>query len=190
MHARPRLLALFEEVGARASALVREHPGWPCARGCGACCRSLARVPELTRSEWELLEQTLRALPGRERASCLERARALAQTQRGQAGDQRCACPFFDAEGELCRVYQGRPLACRSYGFYAGRSHDAWCQLVAAHVEGARERLVLGNLDGVEADLSRIDGERRSLLDWLGLSASTPEVSAATNDLSAKFEQV
>ena len=169
-----RLLALFDEVGARAAALSREHAGWPCTRGCGACCRSLARVPELTRSEWELLAGALERLPEPERASCHERARALAAALRERGADQRCECPLFDPHGETCRVYAARPLACRSYGFYAGRQHDAWCELVAAHVADSRDRLLLGTLEGVEAELARIDPERRSLLAWLGLGAPAP----------------
>jgi Fe-S-cluster containining protein len=165
-----RLLALFDEVGARAATLAREHAGWPCTRGCGACCRSLARVPELTRSEWELLAAALDGLSDVERESCRERARTLASSVRDHGGDQRCECPLFDPHSETCRVYAARPLACRSYGFYAGRQHDAWCELVAAHVADTRDQLRLGNLDAVEAELGRIDSERRSLLDWLGLA--------------------
>jgi uncharacterized protein len=164
-----RLLALFDEVHARAAALSRDHAGWPCTRGCGACCRSLARVPDLTRSEWELVERALRELPESEHEVCRERARALAASAREDGADQRCECPLFDARCDTCRIYAARPLACRSYGFYAGRRHDAWCGLVARHVEDRRDQLLLGNLDGIEAELGRIDPERRSLLEWLGL---------------------
>lgn len=167
-----RLLVLFDEVEARAAALAQAHAGWPCTRGCGACCRGLARVPELTRSEWELVAAALERLPDLEHEICLERARTLASALREHGGDQRCECPLFDPHSETCRVYAARPLACRSYGFYAGRQHDAWCELVAAHVADKRDQLLLGNLDGVEAELGRIDADRRSLLDWLGLTGS------------------
>lgn len=169
MRERRQLRVLFDEVAARASALSAAQPGWPCTRGCGACCRSLARVPELTHAEWQLLEQALSALSQEERALCMEAARALEASVR-EHGEQRCQCPFFDGAREVCRVYDARPLACRSYGFYAGRSHDAWCKLVEAHVSEQRDQLVLGNLDALEADLTRLGGERRSLLDWLAAS--------------------
>ncbi len=155
------LQLLFDEVAARCATLTEAHPGWPCARGCGACCRSLASVPALTRAEWLLIEAALDALPERERSACLSEAGAL------QHEDQRCQCPFFASHGEVCRIYDARPLACRSYGFYAGRGHDAWCELVTQHVAEARDRLVLGNLDASEAELARLGGERRGLRSWL-----------------------
>jgi uncharacterized protein len=157
------LQLLFDQVAARSAALTLAHPGWPCARGCGACCRSLARVPELSRAEWLLIEAALDALPNAQRSACVEQAHALQLRDQ----DQRCQCPLFDQSGEICRIYEARPLACRTYGYYAGRSHDAWCDLVERHVTDARDRLVLGNLDASEAELARQGGERRSLLAWL-----------------------
>lgn len=175
MERTPRLLALYQEVHARCESLAQEHPAWPCARGCGACCRTLARVPELTRSEWELVAAALHELPQSERDACMTEARALAATRRPDT-DQRCQCPLFDAQSETCRVYAARPLACRTYGFYTGRAHDAWCGLVADHVAQLDAPALLGNLDASEAALTRIGScgplppdERRDLLDWLGL---------------------
>jgi Fe-S-cluster containining protein len=167
MTERRRLQVLFAEVATRASALGAEHPGWPCMRGCGACCRALARVPELTRAEWELLERALDGMSDDERSACLQEAHRLEASVREHGAERRCQCPFFDGTHEACRVYEARPLACRSYGFYAGRSHDAWCTLVEAHVAEVRDTLVLGNLDALESELTRSGGERRGLLDWL-----------------------
>lgn len=164
------LLALFDEVQLRNRALASAHPGWPCARGCGTCCSSLARVPELTHSEWLLFEAALLALPEAERLSCLEAARLLGERQRETGLEGPCVCPLYNAHDQLCRVYEARPLACRSYGFYAGRSHDAWCSLVTEHVAELRDTLVLGNYDALEARLTRAAGEGHSLLSWLGLS--------------------
>ena len=116
-----------------------------------------------------------RAAPGRENAALDSgrwNVRGLASSVREHGRDQRCECPLFDAHSETCRVYAARPLVCRSYGFYAGRKHDAWCELVAAHVADTRDHLLLGNLDAVEAELGRIDADRRSLLDWLDLAGS------------------
>jgi Fe-S-cluster containining protein len=166
MHLSKKLLALFDEVQARSGELSAQHPSWPCTRGCGACCKSLARVPELTRSEWLLLEAALFALPEAEREACLGAARDLGKSVE-ECGEAHCVCPMFDASAQTCRVYEARPLACRSYGFYAGRSHDAWCNLVTEHVAEVRDGLVLGNLDPLEARLSRMDGERHDLLTWL-----------------------
>jgi Fe-S-cluster containining protein len=174
MASRRSLQLLFDEVAARSTELAAAHPSWPCARGCGACCRALARVPELTRAEWQLLAAALAALPAPERERCLQEAAALRASVRMHGSERRCQCPFFDGEHETCRVYEARPLACRSYGFYTGRSHDAWCELVEAHVAEARDNLVLGNLDALEAELNRSSGERRSLLEWLTAYPDTP----------------
>lgn len=180
MDGRRRLQVLFAEVERRTAALSGAHRGWPCARGCGACCRSLARVPELTRAEWELVRDALAALPEEERTACSEGARALARAVRVRGREQRCQCPLFDPVRQTCRVYAARPLACRSYGFYAGRSHDAWCELVADHVAQVRGALVFGNLDALERELTRAAGERRSLLDWLGLAPGAGEAPDRT----------
>lgn len=163
MSQRRPLQLLFDEVAARCATLTEAHPAWPCAQGCGACCRSLARVPELTRAEWQRIEEALDALPDAQLSACLTQANALQHTDE----DQRCQCPFFDPNGDTCRIYEARPLACRTYGFYTGRRHDAWCELVAAHLTEVRERLVLGNLDASESTLAREGGERRGLLAWL-----------------------
>jgi Fe-S-cluster containining protein len=184
------LLRLYDEVQGRNAALAEAHPSWPCARGCGACCSTLARVPELTRSEWLLFEAALLALPEAERRACLTAAHRLGEQLRQRALATRaagrdpsdegpCACPLYNAAEQVCRVYAARPLACRSYGFYAGRSHDAWCSLVATHVAEVRDSLVLGNHDALEARLLRLDGERRDLLAWLGIPWQLPPLAAA-----------
>lgn len=176
MQSRTKLLALFDEVQARSGALMNERPAWPCGRGCGGCCQTLARAPELTRSEWLLLDAALLALPELEREDCLEKASQLAAELHARGQEGPCECPMFDASTQVCRVYEARPLACRSYGFYAGRSHDAWCQLVADHVADVRENLIVGNLDALETRLSRLDSERRDLLTWLGFATPTERV--------------
>jgi Fe-S-cluster containining protein len=151
----------------RATALLDAHAGWPCRSGCDACCRRLARVPELTQLEWEPLARALRALPTAEQAACLRAAEALEDHVRAHGERDPLTCPLLDGERGLCRVYASRPLACRSYGFYAGRSHDAWCSKVAAHVAPVRDGLIFGNLDALERDLADCGGPRRDLLSLL-----------------------
>jgi uncharacterized protein len=150
------LRVLQEQVDARVRSLTSAHPGWPCGRGCDACCRRLARVPELSGCEWQLLEPAVRALPERERRACLQRAEQLPD-------DGPLPCPLLDPEAGVCLVYEARPLACRSYGFYVHRDHDAWCERVAEHVEPTRAQLVFGNHDALDRDLQQIDQEQHSL---------------------------
>ena len=54
---------LHADIDARVRHIRATHPDWPCAKGCDACCRQLARMPQLTAGEWELLRPALAALP-------------------------------------------------------------------------------------------------------------------------------
>lgn len=179
MERRRELLALFAEVQASSDTIAASHPDWPCGRGCGGCCRTLARVPDLTRSEWTLIEEALAELPAEEREACLQAAGSLADQLRDRGEEGPCQCPLYDADGQLCRVYEARPLGCRSYGFYAGRSHDAWCGLVAEHVKDAREHVMTGNHDALEARLTRLDSERQDLLSWLAERSTAKRAPAS-----------
>ena len=158
------LAVLQDQVHERAEALRSTHPGWPCQRGCDLCCRKLARVPELTDAEWEVLSQAFLALPESEQRACLTRAERLAEHVRAHAESVPVECPLLDPERGQCRVYSARPLACRSYGFYVSHSHDAWCTKVSEHVAGVRDGLIFGNETALERELSRWGGETRDLL--------------------------
>ncbi len=59
-------------------------------------------------------------------------------------------CPLLDEATGRCRVYEARPLACRSYGYYAGRDGDYWCEKVAAHVADRRDTWIAGNQIGLD----------------------------------------
>ena len=165
-HARA-LTVLHEQTEARAQSLMAAHAGWPCQRGCDACCRRLARVPELTELEWRALAEAISALPPSERAACLRSAQLVAAQVREHGERMPVTCPLLDGERGVCRVYAARPVACRSYGYYAGRSHDAWCDRVAEHVAPLRDALVFGNHDALERDLAQHGGAARDLLSWL-----------------------
>jgi len=167
MSTRVALPVLYERVHARASELQAARPGWPCTRGCDGGCRRLARVPELSRAEWEPIQGALQALPLATRALIMARAQRLAQDVQRRGEDGPWVCPFLDEQQGACHVYAQRPLGCRTYGFYVGRHHDAWCDLVAEHVAATRAQLVCGNLDAIERELSALDPEQRGLLTWL-----------------------
>lgn len=158
------LSVLQDKVHERAEALRAAHPEWPCQRGCDLCCRRLARVPELSDAEWEVLAQVFLALPQAEQEASVLRAEGLAEHVRVHGERVPVECPLLDPERKQCRVYAGRPLACRSYGFYASHSHDAWCAKVSEHVAGVRDGLIFGNLSALERELSRCGGETRDLL--------------------------
>jgi len=71
-------------------------------------------------------------------------------------------CPLLAGSG-LCRVYEARPVACRSYGFYADRDGVLGCHRIAARAEDPC--VTWDNHEAATRGLVGL-GERRSLLDW------------------------
>ena len=157
---RRRLQVLDREVAARCERTAQAFGPWPCAAGCDACCRSLAAVPELTASEWQRVREAILALTRSERAAvahAIERRMAL--------GNERpIACPLLDPDRGLCRVYEARPIACRTYGFYADRDGVLGCERIAAVAERESD-VVWGHHDAVIGVVATL-GEARSLLEW------------------------
>jgi Fe-S-cluster containining protein len=75
-------------------------------------------------------------------------------------------CPFLDPERGTCLVYESRPLACRTYGFYVERDRGLYCQAIEARVDaGEYSNVVWGNQAGIDCAGSVL-GPTRSLLDW------------------------
>jgi Fe-S-cluster containining protein len=161
-----QLQIVYERIGSRTAAISREQPEWPCREGCDGCCRRLAGVPELTAEEWALLRQQWVGLDAAARRAIdvglVELARDV------EAGAQHLTCPLLDREAGSCRVYAGRPAACRTYGFYVSRGVGLYCDKVRARVDaGACDEVVWGNHDVIEGDLERAFGAPRSLLRWI-----------------------
>lgn len=78
-------------------------------------------------------------------------------------------CPFLERDRGECRVYAHRPAACRAYGFYRGRAHDAFCGLIEDSLdvlEAAGPPIVWGNHDALEDELERRFGPRIGLVEW------------------------
>ncbi len=154
-----RLPVLDAEIAARCDSSSAAKPDWPCRAGCADCCRSLAAVPEMTRPEWERLRAALDALDDGDRAE-VERAFAA---RREQGKTRPIVCPLLDGGG-LCRVYEARPLACRSYGFYADHEGVLGCERILALA--GEPAVVWGNHEALLRSANEL-GPRRSLLDWL-----------------------
>ena len=161
MKADRTLNLLHAEINQRVTTITWEHPDWPCRKGCGNCCRQLARIPQLTRAEWQLLQQGLSALPKAEFAAVVRNIASPAVE-----GPAPVTCPLLDVERDACRVYAQRPVACRAYGFYVQQDKGMYCNDILQQVErGEREGLVWGNQDGVDRQLANL-GESRALSDW------------------------
>ena len=126
-------------------------------------------MPRLHRAEWERLREGLDALP----ASTQAEIRARVQALREETG--RVVCPMLDRDGGVCLVYEHRPAACRTYGFYVQRGDILGCSKVVDAVDAHEETPpTWGNQASVDAALASLgcDGER-SLTDWMAADPST-----------------
>lgn len=156
-----RLSVLHAEIDARVQHIRSDRPEWPCARGCGDCCRQLADVPRLTRAEWELLREGLAALDPL-RLQQIDRALAALAT----APPGPVVCPLLDQASSACPVYPQRPVACRTYGFYVQREAGLYCSDIEARVAAGRlDEVVWGNHEVIDRRLAAL-GESRSLDAW------------------------
>ena len=73
-------------------------------------------------------------------------------------------CPFLDRKAGTCRVYEHRPAACRTYGFYVERDRGLYCNEIEAQVDAGRMHgIVWGNAAGIESKLAEL-GETTGLL--------------------------
>ena len=159
------LTALHDDIDARVAAIRATHAEWPCAKGCDACCRRLAAVPQLTAGEWEMLRDALAALPAPELDGIARRVLALAALA---AAEVRApvTCPLLDETSGACPVYAQRPVACRSYGYYAQRDGGLYCGAIDARVAAGRlDGVIWGNHDAIDRRLAQL-GETRALTDW------------------------
>ncbi len=146
-----RLFQIQEETRARAEETVGMHGDWPCRKGCDDCCRSLAEEPRVSATEWELLRPAIAALGEEVR-------------KRVRAGGR--VCGLLDPRTGACLVYAVRPVACRSYGFYADRGKVLGCGRIEALAE-ERPEILWGNHGALERKLEEL-GEARGLSEWLG----------------------
>jgi uncharacterized protein len=116
------LVHIQAAVQARADEITAAHPEWPCRKGCDDCCRSLAAAPQVSAVEWDAIRAAIDALPGDVAEAVGDRIRAR---------DSK-VCPLLDTESRACLVYAARPIACRTYGFYAERESVLGCERIAA----------------------------------------------------------
>lgn len=161
-----RLHEIHLTIDERVRSIRENHPDWLCSKGCDKCCRQLADIPRLTAGEWDLLKHGLATLPG-------ERFEAVASAIDGLAkqSTRPVVCPILDHASGACPVYAQRPVACRSYGFYAQRDKGMYCEDIKVRVDaGDLADVVWGNHDAIDRALADI-GEMRSLTEWFSADA-------------------
>lgn len=158
---RHALVQLHSDIDFRVADVRALHPDWLCAKGCATCCRRLADVPQLTAAEWALLQEGLAALSPQR----LQEVTAAMATL-GVSPARPVTCPLLDPATDACLVYVHRPVACRSYGFYAQRDKGMYCHDIEARVaEGQLDDVVWGNHDAIDQRLARL-GESRAVTAW------------------------
>lgn len=155
------LLRLHADIEERVNSIRHDHADWLCRMGCDGCCRRLASVPRLTEAEWELLREGLAALPSDRLQEIDQDMAALAEQQ-----SRPYVCPLLDRSAGACRVYEHRPVACRTYGFYVDRDQGLYCKDIEAWVvNGCLDDVVWGNQDVVDRRLKDL-GASRDLTEW------------------------
>jgi uncharacterized protein len=157
----PELVTIQQTIDRRVSAIRADRGDWFCSKGCDDCCRSLAAIPEMTRAEWELLRVGWSSLPPAVRQAVAGRIHCL------EADPSRpIICPFLDREAGACLVYESRPLACRTYGFYVDHDLGLYCRKIEASVDrGELSDVVWGHQATVKSESEKL-GPARTLLEW------------------------
>ena len=152
----PLLADVQDRVAARAAAIRDAHPFWPCGEGCDHCCRTLPSLPVVTLAEREELRRALSVLSRQERVIVEERIRNAPAVG-------PLTCPMLDEATSGCRVYDARPVVCRTYGFYTDRDAGLHCHKVTSAVRenGAEQTVVWGNGEAISRDMSVLGEARR-----------------------------
>ena len=155
-----QLHQIHSDVQRRCDEIAAAHDGWPCRKGCDECCRRLASVPRVTETEWLSIARALEALPPDAAGPVRRRIRESRQLTRP------IVCPLLDSDSGACLVYEARPVACRTYGFYAERHEVMGCSRIASIAEEWPD-VVWGNHATVEDRLRGL-GPVAELPQWLG----------------------
>jgi Fe-S-cluster containining protein len=93
-------------------------------------------------------------------------AEMLRARMRDSAGAVRpVVCPLLDTGSGSCLIYEARPVACRSYGFYAERQHVLGCHRIEALARESAD-VIWGNHESLE-ERPRALGPALELFEWL-----------------------
>jgi uncharacterized protein len=164
---RPLLQGLDERIESRVQAIRFERDWWPCQRGCDHCCRHLAHPPEFSAAEWKRVDEAVAQLPSSEQVVVKQRINALLQQIAEDTLDSSVVCPYLNEQEGACRIYDARPIACRTYGFFVARDHDQYCQQIETTINQRGETaIVWGNAESVRHDIERISGAPIAFEQW------------------------
>lgn len=127
------------------------------------CCRFsiTGREPQVTQAEWNLVVAEVKR-QGRRMPSVPD--------------DDDGRCPFLDDALGKCRVYQSRPLGCRT--FFCERARDEH-GVAGAPSSSTRElRDAARTLEDLRVATRDDDGRARPLRSWVRSASSTAKITA------------
>ncbi len=150
---------LDEQIESRVQGIRADRNWWPCRRGCDHCCRQLAHPPELSPAEWERVDAAVTNLPASVQLVVEQEIDALLRRIVERVLSSAVVCPYLDEQEGACRIYDARPIACRTYGFYIARDHDQYCKQIETEIHNRGEdTIVWGNAESMRRDLEQISG--------------------------------
>lgn len=156
-----KLTQLHEDIDARVNVIRENHATWQCKIGCDGCCHRLAEIPQLTSSEWNLLRDGLTNLSP-EILNEITQTVAELSTQ----SSHFVVCPMLDKSQGICRVYEYRPVACRTYGYYVQHDKGLYCSAILEQVNnGELDEVVWGNQNTIDRQLNHL-GDSKTLTEW------------------------
>lgn len=159
MSSTDQLHVIRDEIQIRVEEITSAHGAWPCRKGCDDCCRQLASAPIVTRGEWERIAAHLEGLEPGTADPIRERIRKSATASRP------VVCPMLDEHSGTCLVYEARPIACRSYGFYVERESVLGCHRIESIAQQS-SGIIWGNGVALEHKLQSL-GTSAELHQWL-----------------------
>ncbi|GET44401.1 YkgJ family cysteine cluster protein [Microseira wollei] len=156
---RHKLLVLDSRVLRRVQEIRATRDWWPCRRGCDRCCRHLAHPPELSPEEWVRVDEAVAALPATIRTEVEQKIDALLRQIAENNVGKHVVCPYLDQVEGSCRIYEARPIACRTYGFFVARDGEQYCEMIETEVASRDERhIIWGNAEAIRDEIERISG--------------------------------
>ena len=157
---RQSLQDLDVQIEARVQAIRMDRDWWLCKRGCDHCCRHLAQPLELSPAEWERVDGAVSSLPAPIKAAVDQKIESLLQQIGEQTISSAVVCPYLDEVEGACRIYDDRPIACRTYGFFIARDHDQYCDQIETQVRDRGDAaIVWGNAEAIRHDIERLSGK-------------------------------
>lgn len=157
--AQQKLQIIDDRIEARVQAIRADRDWWPCRRGCDHCCRHLARPLELSPLEWVRVDEAVAALKTQIRASVNNKINELLVQIAEDTVGSHVVCPYLDESSGSCLIYEARPIACRTYGFFVARNGDRYCKLIESEVSSRGDNdIVWGNAEAIDDELGRKSG--------------------------------